>query len=188
MAGQDDLTQRAAADLCSVHRDTIRRRRRQGELPNSRQRSDGTVEVAVADLVAAGLLDPLAAPDVVQQLPSGSRAALELTVARMELAVTAERLAQLTDRLARAEKEVLFLRDHFFGRLLAGLVAGRFPGGQRVNGRVEDRDMVCRGVRPGVAGTEQAGQDLAPRPSPAAGDARRAVSLSARCLACRPWS
>lgn len=65
----------------------------------------------MADLVAAGLLDPVAATAVAQELPSGGRAALELTAARMELAVTAERLAQLTDRLARAEEEVLFLRD-----------------------------------------------------------------------------
>jgi hypothetical protein len=53
------VTQEDAAALCGRSYDTIRRYRRQNRLPNSRSRADGVIEVAVADLVAVGLLDPL---------------------------------------------------------------------------------------------------------------------------------
>ncbi|MDY7104644.1 MAG: hypothetical protein S0880_25955 [Actinomycetota bacterium] len=81
------LTRKEAAALCDCHVDSIRRAEKKGLLPNSRQRADGTIEIAVADLVAAGMLDPLAARTDVTEVAGRSRAERDLTVVRQELAV-----------------------------------------------------------------------------------------------------
>lgn len=108
------VAQEEAAALCGCSYDTIRRYRRLKKLPRSRRRADGTVEVPVADLVAAGLLDPLRAGGDVDVLAARSRAERDLVVTRQELAVTTARLEAEAARAARAEGEVAFLR-----RLLA---------------------------------------------------------------------
>jgi len=104
------LNQHDAADLCGKSYDTIRRYRREGTLPNSRTRGDGTVQVAVADLVACGLLDPLVASGPVGELADRSRSARDLVLVRQELAVATVRIEALTERLSSADAEVAFLR------------------------------------------------------------------------------
>jgi hypothetical protein len=105
------LTQDEAAALCTKSRDTIRRHRRNGHLPNSRQRPDGTMEVAVADLVAAGLLDPLLSTPDVTQVASRSRAERDLVATRQELAVVESRHDALRDALSSAHEQIEFLRS-----------------------------------------------------------------------------
>lgn len=104
------LTRREAAALCGRHVDSIRRAEKKGLLPHTREREDSTIEVAVADLVAAGLLDPLAARGDVSELAGRNRAERDLTAARQELAVADARLAGLTDRVTRQDEEIAFLR------------------------------------------------------------------------------
>ena len=103
------LTQEEAAAACNKHKDTIRRYRYDGKLPWD-TRDDGVVLVAVADLVTAGLLDPLAADGPVEQVAQRSRAERDLLAARQDLAVAHTRLDALTERLARADEEIAFLR------------------------------------------------------------------------------
>jgi hypothetical protein len=55
------LTRRDAAAVCGCSVDTLRHDEREGRLPNARKREDGTKEYAVADLLAIGRLDALAA-------------------------------------------------------------------------------------------------------------------------------
>jgi len=105
------LTQGEAADVCHKSYDTIRRYRRQGRLPNSRTRADGTVEVAVADLVAAGLLDALATSGDVAEAASRSRTERDLAATRQERDVLRERCEGLLERLERADGEIAFLRS-----------------------------------------------------------------------------
>ena len=103
------LSQQDAAAVCNVSRDTIRRYRRDRKLPNSRTEG-GIVEVAVADLVAAGLLDPLAAGEAPESA-GRSRSVRDLVVARLELAVASARLEVLGERLEAAGAEIAFLRS-----------------------------------------------------------------------------
>ena len=105
------LTQDEAAALCAKSRDTIRRHRRGGHLPNSRQRPDGTIEVSVSDLVAVGLLDPLLSTPDVTQIASRSRAERDLVSARQELAVAGSRHDALRDALRSADEQIEFLRS-----------------------------------------------------------------------------
>lgn len=97
------VTQQEAAALCGLSYDTIRRRRRNGRLPRSRERADGSVELPVADLVAAGLLDPTAAGADVGEIATRSRAERDLTAARQDLAVLAAKLDAAIERAERAE-------------------------------------------------------------------------------------
>ena len=108
------LTQEEAADVCRKSYDTIRRYRRQGRLPNSRTRADGTVEVAVADLVATGLLDALANTGDVTEAASRSRTERDLAAMRQELNVLRERNEGLLERLERADGEIAFLRSMLY--------------------------------------------------------------------------
>lgn len=106
------VTQQEAAALCGVSFDTIRRYRRQNRLPRSRVRpGDGAIEVPVADLVSAGLLDPMAAGADAGEIATRSRAERDLAAARQELAVLGARLDAAAERAARAEAEVAFLRS-----------------------------------------------------------------------------
>lgn len=110
------VTRKEAAAMCGVHVDTIRRGEtaeppEKPKLPNTRRRTDGVVEIAVADLVAAGMLDPLAARADVTDLAGRSRAERDLTAVRQELALANTQLAGLTDRLIRQDEEIAFLRS-----------------------------------------------------------------------------
>lgn len=104
------LNRKEAAAACGCHVDTIRRAEASGKLPNCRRRDDGTVEIPVADLVAAGLLDPLAAAGPIEEVATRSRTERDLAATRQELAVSRAEVAALVQRLARAEDEVAFLR------------------------------------------------------------------------------
>ncbi len=104
------LVLRDAAALCNKSEATLSRYRRNDKLPNSRRNADRHVEVAVADLVACGLLDPLAAAGPVSELADRSRAARDLVLVRQELAVATVRIEALTDRLISFDAEVCFLR------------------------------------------------------------------------------
>lgn len=105
------LVRKAAAAVCGCSEDTLRRDQRAGKLPHTRRGSDGSVVYAVADLVAAGRLDPLAADESVGEVAGRSRSERDLTDARTELAVARARIAELSVRVERAEGEVAFLRS-----------------------------------------------------------------------------
>lgn len=105
------VTQHQAADLTGKSYDTVRRLRRQGKLPNSRERSDGVIELAVSDFVETDLLNPLAAAAEAIEAVSRSRTERDLFEARQELALAMNRNDSLTETLARAEGEVAHLRD-----------------------------------------------------------------------------
>jgi len=75
------VTQDEAATICGKAKDTIRRYRSDGRLPNSRSRPDGTPEVAVIDLVAMNLLNPLLAKADVIGIASSSGAESDLVAA-----------------------------------------------------------------------------------------------------------
>lgn len=105
------VTQHEAADLTGKSYDTLRRLRRQGKLPNSRERSDGVIELALSDLVEIGLFNPLAAAGDVTEVVSRSRSERDLLEARQELALQRSRNQALEESLARVEGEVTYLRD-----------------------------------------------------------------------------
>lgn len=111
MAESTYITRKEAAALCDCHVDSIRRAEKKNLLPNTRQRSDGTTELAVADLVAAGMLDPLAARADVAEVAGRNRAERDLTAVRQELALASARIVGLTDRLTGQDEEIAFLRS-----------------------------------------------------------------------------
>jgi hypothetical protein len=104
------MSRKQAAALCGCHVDSIRRAEKADRLPNTRRDAEGTTQIAVADLVAAGMLDPLAATADVAEIAGRSRAERDLVAARQELAVATARIEALTDRLARNDDEIAFLR------------------------------------------------------------------------------
>lgn len=104
------LTRKEAAALCGCHVDSIRRAEKKGLLPHTRQHRNGSTQIAVADLVAAGMLDPLAARTDVTEVAGRSRAERDLTAVRQELAVAYTQIAGLTDRMTRQDDEIAFLR------------------------------------------------------------------------------
>ena len=104
------VTQLEAVDLTGRSYDTLRRLRRQGKLPNSRERSDGVVEVALSDLVGIGLLNPLAAKGDVTEVISRSRIERDLLEARQELALQRGENESLRKSMTRVESEVAYLR------------------------------------------------------------------------------
>ena len=111
MSGPTYVTQDEAAQLCQKSYDTIRRHRRNNALPNSRTRPDGTIEVAVGDLVAAGLFDPFAAGGDVGEVVSCSRIERDLLAARQELAIERTKTEALHARLEHSRAEIEFLRS-----------------------------------------------------------------------------
>jgi predicted DNA-binding transcriptional regulator AlpA len=76
------LTQDEAAAVCNKSKDTIWRYCRKGHLPNSRPRPVDTVEVAVGDLVAANLVDPLLATDGVSAMADRAGAERDFVMVR----------------------------------------------------------------------------------------------------------
>jgi hypothetical protein len=97
MQGSTYLSQDEAAIVCGISRDTIRRYRRRGLLTNSQTRPYGTVEVAVSDLVAAGLLDPLAAAGDVTEVATRGRVERDLATLRQEFVVLQTRYEGLVE-------------------------------------------------------------------------------------------
>ncbi len=104
------LTRRDAAAACGCHVDTIRRAEAANRLPNRRARADGTIEIPVADLVGAGLLDPLAAGDGLPELVTRSRSERDLLDARQQVAVRDVTINELRVQLEVARDEIAFLR------------------------------------------------------------------------------
>jgi DNA-binding transcriptional MerR regulator len=104
------INRRTAAVLCGCSTYTLRRYDRDGKLPRRQVGDDGAVHYTVDDLVAAGLLDPLAAGPALETVNSELHDSGP-DVAHTELAVAQARIAELTARLARAEDEVVFLRE-----------------------------------------------------------------------------
>ncbi len=105
------LTRREAAAASGCHPDTIRRAEAAGRLPNRRTRSDGSIEIPVSDLVAAGLLDPVAAGDGLPELVARTRTERDLLEARQQVALEQARVAGLDTLLDRAHEEITFLRS-----------------------------------------------------------------------------
>lgn len=101
------LTRREAAAACGVSFDTIRRRIKAG-MPAEEQ--DGVIVVAVADLVAHGLLDPLAAGGDITGAVAKDRTERQLEEAQHALAVAGARVVWLEARLAEYQDETKFLR------------------------------------------------------------------------------
>lgn len=109
MSGRTHLTRKEAAALCGCHVDTIRRN--EPAMGNTRKRN-GVVEVAVADLVAVGLLDPLAADNCdVAEVAGRSRAERDLVAARQELAVATALNKAFEERIHDYREENQFLRS-----------------------------------------------------------------------------
>jgi len=102
------LTRQEAAAATGVSFDTIRRRIKAG-LP-SRKRDDGVVEIAVADLVEHGLLDPLAAGGDITGAVAKSKTERQLDEAQQALAVAGARVLWLEARLVEYQDETAFLR------------------------------------------------------------------------------
>lgn len=95
--------------MCKVSYDTIRRYRKAKKL-RSQAGEGGAWAVPVADLVAARLLDPLAAGENIAEVATRSRAERDLTAARQEFAVITARLDAAIERAERAEADVVWLR------------------------------------------------------------------------------
>ena len=127
MSAAQWVTQKGAAELCGCSYDTIRRRRKHGDFGECRQESPGEHSsewlIPLAGLVAAGLLDPVAAASDPEAVLGRREAERLYEVARLELERTkAERDAAL--RLAaEREAEIKHLRK-VHGDLVAAL-AGR---------------------------------------------------------------
>lgn len=110
------VSQREAARLCGVSKDSIIRARRAGRLPGAR-RVGTEWQIAIDDLAAAGLLRPAAErPD---RTDTGGA---DLAEARIELTRAQERVSALEDLVARQDEELRFLR-----RLAADALSGRGP-------------------------------------------------------------
>lgn len=105
------LTRKEAAAACGCHVDTIRRAEAAGRVPNRRTRLDGTIEIPTSDLVAAGLLDPLAAGAALPELVSRTRGERDLLDTRQQVAVSTSTIDLLRAQLERAYEEVAFLRS-----------------------------------------------------------------------------
>lgn len=108
------VTQREAARLAGVSKDSIIRARRAGRFANAR-RLGTQWEIPVDDLAAAGLLLPSE-----ERLDAADPAPADLAEARVELARTQAKLAALEDLVARQDEELRFLR-----RLAADALAGK---------------------------------------------------------------
>jgi len=92
------LTRKQAAAACGVHDATLRRKQRDGKL-RAALNSAGATVYSVVDLVAAGLLDPLAAAGPIEEVATRSRAERDLIATRKDLAVATAQLAQSRDEI-----------------------------------------------------------------------------------------
>jgi hypothetical protein len=105
------VTKAQSALLCDRSEATIQRYKRQGDLPNSRYAVDGTLEIAVADLVAAGLLDPLAAGERVDAAVARHSATRELAQLHQDLAVLQASFDGVSARLSDALDQISYRRS-----------------------------------------------------------------------------
>jgi hypothetical protein len=105
------LTRQEAAEICGCSVDTLRRDERASKLPNCRARGDGVVEIAIADLVACGRLDPFAATAPLHDIATKGRTERELADARHLLAVKDVQIEAFGLRAKSADEEVAFLRS-----------------------------------------------------------------------------
>ncbi len=100
---QEYLTKAEAATRGDISEATIQRDRRAGRLPHHIYRSDGTLLIPVADLVAAGRLAPDGAPRAAATpgapLGAPTSGGAEIDGLRLELAVLSARAAQLADEV-----------------------------------------------------------------------------------------
>lgn len=106
------VTQREAAELCQVSRDTIVRARQAGRFPHARFERH-TWTIPTADLAAAGLYDPASRPQPGPAAPvCAPVAATALPVpADVSLARAEARVGALEELLARQDAELAFLRQ-----------------------------------------------------------------------------
>lgn len=105
------LTRQEAAEVCGCSVDTLRRDERAGRLPSRRARADGVVEIATADLVACGRLDPFAATAPLHDIATKGRTERELADARHLLAVRDVQIDAFGLRAKSADEEIAFLRS-----------------------------------------------------------------------------
>jgi hypothetical protein len=127
MSAAQWVTQRVAAELCGCSYDTIRRRRKHGDFGECRQESPGEHSsewlIPLAGLVAAGLLDPVAAASDPEAVLGRREAERLYEVARLELERTKAELGAAKSALSARDEEIRFLRK-VNGDLVAAL-AGR---------------------------------------------------------------
>jgi hypothetical protein len=119
--------QKEAAELCGCSYDTIRRRRKNGDFGECRQESPGDHSaewlIPISGLVAAGLLDPVAAGSDPEAVLGRREAERLFEVARLELERTKAELEAARALAAERESEIKHLRKTQ-GDLVAAL-AGR---------------------------------------------------------------
>lgn len=113
-AEQQYLTQSEAAALCGCDYSTIKRHRARGNFPNIRRRQDanGTYEIPLADLIAAGLWRPTDGEEEDVAAAIGrTRTERRLEEMRLELARAKTSNEALIALLETRESEVTFLRQ-----------------------------------------------------------------------------
>ena len=127
MSAEQWMKQKEAAELCGCSYDTIRRYRKAGRLGECRQESPGDHSaewlIPLAGLVAAGLLDPVAAGSDPEAVLGRREAERLYEVARLELERTKAELGAARSALSARDEEIRFLRK-VNGDLVAAL-AGR---------------------------------------------------------------
>ena len=114
MSAAQWVTQKGAAELCGCSYDTIRRRRKHGDFGECRQESPGEHSsewlIPLAGLVAAGLLDPVAAASDPEAVLGRREAERLYEVARLELERTKAELGAAKSALSARDEEIRFLR------------------------------------------------------------------------------
>jgi hypothetical protein len=98
------VSQREAARLAGVSKDSIIRARRAGRLANARL-CGNEWQIAVDDLTAAGLLLPPEERDRAARTEDADQGALGVKLSRAQ-----EKVAALEDLVARQDEELRFLR------------------------------------------------------------------------------
>jgi hypothetical protein len=115
------LTRNEVADEAGRSYDTVRRAEKAGRLPNTRVASNGGKEMRLDDLVAAELIDPVAAAGIYEARtaasrgrpappPAATRAERDVGNLARDLAVANERIDGLVEMLRRADREIAFHR------------------------------------------------------------------------------
>ncbi|MDP9388563.1 MAG: hypothetical protein M3Q48_11800 [Actinomycetota bacterium] len=111
---QQYLTQPEAAALCACDYSTIKRHRERGRFPNVRRRDDvnGTYEIPLSDLVAAGLWKPTEGDDEDVEAAIGrTRTERRLEEMRLELERVRAEARALAAAFDQSREEVAFLRN-----------------------------------------------------------------------------
>jgi hypothetical protein len=112
MSDSQFLSKAEAEVVCRCSGATLQRYLREDKFPNSTKGGKGMPpRYAVADLVAAGLLDPFAATGPIDEIASRGRAERDLAATRTELAVASARIVELSAQIERADADIAFLRS-----------------------------------------------------------------------------